>query len=301
MIGQPPVQAGALRRESNVAGRLAHGLSHILLAILVIGFGLAFAVPVVRLVAISFGISAQGVNLTADNWLLFLWDPFNRSSLILTFQIGALTAIVSLIVGFPLALHLNASPPGRRGIYLLLLLSPLLVSVVLRTYGWIVILGSQGLVNWVIHGLGLVDEPRTLMYNKTAVIVALTQVFLPQMVLPIFVALQQQDPKLVAAASTMGASPFRAFRDVTLPLALPGVLAGAATVFALSAGSFVTVALIGGPGVFTLPVTVADNAMGLMDWQRAAGAGGLLLLINLATVMIVTSYVKRRQKGVFGR
>lgn len=287
--------------KRRLLGRLALFLGYAFLILLVAGFGAFFVLAILRLLAQSIGLQGFSLaGLTAQNWLTFLVDPFHRQSLLTTFEIAGITTAVTLVIGFPLALHINAVSPARRGVFLLLLLSPLLISVVLRTYGWVIILGSQGLISWLLEVLGLINSPQTLMYNKTAVVIALTQVFLPQLVLPIFVSLQQQDPRLVKAAGTLGASPARAFFDVTLPLALPGVVAGSATVFALAAGSYVTVSLIGGPRVFTLPITVADQALGLFNWDFAAGAGGLLLLINIAVLVLVTSYIKSRQKGVFG-
>ena len=196
------------------------------------------------------------------------------------------------IIGYPLAL-LRRAPSRWRAV--IAVIAPLLVSVVVRTFGWVVILGETGLINHLLQALGLGGDfaRRTHLFNETAVAIGLVHVFLPFMVLALYSALQKQDDALVRAACNLGASPLRAFALVTLPLSLPGVVAGTTTVFALAAGAYVTVAVLGGSKVMVMAVLAYQQSIGLTNWQLGA-AIGIVLLVGTTAILQAYQHAMRR-------
>jgi putative spermidine/putrescine transport system permease protein len=192
--------------------------------------------------------------------------------------------VMSLLIGYPLAYALyRINRPALQRWLGLLIFSPILVSVVVRSYGWIVLLGDQGPINWLLARLGLVSEPVALVFNLLGVVISLTHVFLPFVVFPIFSSLTRLDPALREAAEDLGAGWWTTFRRVTFPLSLPGVVAGAQISFTLALGAFVTPAMLGGGRVLVLPLQIY-NATSEINWPVAAVGGIALLLIAMVAV-----------------
>ena len=201
---------------------------------------LLFAGSVERVDTATFQVIER---FTLHNYRKFLFDRFYLGVLGTTLRISVLVTLAALVTGYPVASYLQRARPRERAALMLLIVSPLLVSLVIRSYGWVIVLGPRGLVNNVLAGLHLVSAPLKLIYTETAVVVGLTHVFYPFMVLAIYSSLQTIDPAVVRAAQNLGASPRMAFWRVTLPLSVPGIVAGSLIVFALSVSSFVTPAL----------------------------------------------------------
>ncbi len=244
-----------------------------------------FATPLVYLLIDSFksfSMTAGVGGFTLRNYQRLLGDPYYLM-------------ILALVFGYPLALLLRRAPARLRGLLIIAVVAPLLVSVVVRTFGWVVILGELGLVNSVLQALGLGGDfaRRTHLFNETAVAIGLVHVFLPFMVLALYSALQKQDDALVRAACNLGASPLRAFALVTLPLSLPGVVAGTTTVFALAAGAYVTVAVLGGSKVMVMAVLAYQQSIGLTNWQLGA-AIGIVLLVGTTAILQAYQLAMRR-------
>lgn len=247
-----------------------------------------FVAPLAAFMEYSFYRFRRG-RLTADynidTWRRFLTDDYYHVIIGDTLKVATLVTLLALAIGYPLAYAMwKINRPALQRWLGLLIFSPILVSVVVRSYGWTVLLSDQGPVNWTMRSLGLTSEPVQLVFNLTGVLIALTHVFLPFVVFPIFSSMTRLDPSLREAAADLGAGWWMTFRRVTLPLTLPGVVAGAQICFVLSLGAFVTPALLGGGRVLVLPLQVYA-ATGEVNWPVAAVGGFVLLLAALVAVI----------------
>jgi putative spermidine/putrescine transport system permease protein len=210
-----------------------------------------------------------------------LADGYYVTILIRTLRIAALTTLFTLALGYPLAIAVSRSHGGWRTLQLLLIVSPLFVSVVVRSYGWILLLGNRGLINTLLMSAGVIDAPLRLIHREGAVVVALVEALLPFMALSIIAVLDRLAPDLEDAARGLGASPFRGFVHVTLPLSLPGALSGAVLVFMVSLGSYATPALVGGARIRVMVTEIYTQATSVFNWPLAASLSLSLLVIAL--------------------
>ncbi|WP_433509472.1 ABC transporter permease [Nonomuraea sp. CA-143628] len=260
-------------------------------------FALLFVAPLFTLVANSFKTQTGAFTLT--NYERFLGDPFYRGVLWNTLKVAAMTTLGCLLIGYPFALYLRGRSPRVRNWLALLLLSPLLISMVIRAYGWLVVLGPNGPVASVLKWAGI--TPPQLLYNDTAVLIGMVHVMLAYMVLPLMGSLDRIDPTLVPAAKGLGAPGWTCFWRITLPLSAPGMLAGAMIVFSLTASSFVTPAILGGPKVKLMPYFVYTQATTTLDWPYAAAIGFVLVVV---TTGLLLGYARLLRRGngdvVFG-
>jgi putative spermidine/putrescine transport system permease protein len=259
-----------------------------------------FFAPLIRMANISFHPYSRtegiGETYSLNNYLSFFEDPYNIRVLIRTLKLSCLTTIVSFLLAFPVARHLVSSKGRARAIITLIVLSPLLVSVIVRTYGWIVILGQNGLIISILKSIG-VSEPPRILFTEIAVVVGLTHIFLPYMVLSISSALQNIDPTLRLAALNLGASKVQVFRRITLPLCIPGILAGSLLVFTMSNGAFVSPALLGGPAARVMSALTFQQNLLLFNWPFGAAIAIILLVIVLTAVLLYSRLLERGQKG----
>lgn len=259
----------------------------LLLAPTLVVMAYAFVAPLLGFFEYSFyrfrrGRLEQVFNL--DTYSRFLFDDYYHIVIYDTLRMATIVTVVSLIIGYPLAYALyRINRPGLQRWLGLLIFSPILVSVVVRSYGWVVLLGDQGPVNWLLLKLGIVSEPVTLVFNLAGVVISLTHVFLPFLVFPIFSSLTRLDPALKEAAEDLGAGWWTTFRRVTLPLSLPGVVAGAQICFTLALGAFVTPQMLGGGRVLVLPLQIY-NATSDINWPVAAVGGMALLVIAMIAI-----------------
>jgi putative spermidine/putrescine transport system permease protein len=272
---------------TSVPARRRWSVPLLLLAPTLLVMGYAFVAPLVTFFEYSFyrfrrGRLEQTFNL--DTYSRFLFDEYYHLIIYDTLRMATLVTVLSLIIGYPLAyaLHRINRPSLQRWLGLLIF-SPILVSVVVRSYGWIVLLSDQGPVNWLLLRLGIVSEPVTLVFNLIGVVISLTHVFLPFVVFPIFSSLTRIDPALKEASEDLGAGWWTTFRRITFPLSLPGVVAGAQISFTLALGAFVTPAMLGGGRVLVLPLQVY-NATSEINWPVAAVGGMALLIISMIAV-----------------
>jgi putative spermidine/putrescine transport system permease protein len=226
----------------------------------------------------------------------FLGDGFNLEVLGNTLWLGLKVTVLTLVIGFPLA-YLYTLAPGRwQGPLMLLIVLPLLTSSVVRTFAWVVILGRQGIVNMALLQAGLIAEPLKLLYTPMGVSIALAQIELPLMVLPLITALTNLDPNLRQASLALGAGHWRTFFRVTLPLSMPGLLAGALLVFASSVSAFVTQTLVGGGQQMFMPFYMYQQAIQASNYPFAAAIAILLLACVLAVVVLINA-LGRRSRG----
>ena len=232
-----------------------------------------------------FSLTGAATGLTWANYARLLTDAYYLRLLGETFKLGAMASAICLVVGMPVAWCLRLAGRRARGVLLLGVLAPLLVSVVVRSFGWIVVLGEFGLLNAGLAWLGF-GARRTHLFTEAAVLAGLVHVFLPFMVLALLGSLQKIDLRLMQAARGLGAGRAGAFLAVA-PLMVPGVVAGVTTVFALTTGSYVTVAVLGGSGVRVLAVVAYEQAVSGMNWPFGAAIGVLLLA---ATTLVLRGF-----------
>lgn len=253
--------------------------------------------PYLTIVVMSFRTPGQGApygeGYTLANYIRFLSDSFYIGQTLNTLMIGFICTIVCLVLGFPVAWQLARGNSRFRGLAYGIVLSPLLVGIVIRSYGWTILLGNNGVINRTLMNLGIVDRPVGLMYNTLGIVIALSHVFLPFMILPIMNAIQGIDPSLESAARSLGASKATIFRRIVLPLAMPGIQAGCILTFVLSLSAYVTPSLIGGSKVKTMAVSVVDALVDTFQWPFGSAlalglavTGGLIVVaFSLATRM----------------
>lgn len=221
-------------------------------------------------------------SLSLGNLEAFVGRPDAMSVFIYTHQMAAIVTLVCLFVGYPLAVFMAKR---SQVVFLVLLILPLLISVVVRTYGWIVILGPRGLINASLLGAGVIDAPLRLMFNNGGVVLGLVHVFLPFAVISILTVYVKIDKSLAEASMALGASPLRTFLRVTLPLSMPGVIAAATIVYLLTLGAIVTPLLLGSPRQMMLGSMIYDQMLVLYNFPRAAAAAIMLTLSALLAVI----------------
>lgn len=223
---------------------------------------------------------ADHTSLTLQHYAQVLSSRLYAESLWGTLQLGISVTLLTLVLGYPVAYFVARSGSWMAGVVTTIVVLPLFVSVVVRSFGWLVLLGRQGVVNRALMALGLAREPTQLLYSRGAVTVGLVHILAPLMILPIAAVLRNLDPAVQEAARSLGASRWTVFRTVTLPLSLPGIAAGSLLVMAHTIAAFVLPALIGSDRI---------RLMATMIWQQAMVANNLPLAAALAVVLVVAS------------
>jgi putative spermidine/putrescine transport system permease protein len=259
-----------------------------------------FTVPLCLMAAVSVARPSFGGYqwaFTLTSYARFLTDPFYLGVLWDTLWLGAVVTLVSLLLGYPLAYHLARTRTAWKPLLLVFVLSPLLVGIVIRCYGWMILLADRGLINATLVDHGWLARPLPLMYNRFGVGVALVHVFLPFMVLSLTGVIKRIDPALLDASMSLGATPARTFWEVTVPLSLPGILAGSLLVFSLAISSFVVPVLLGGFKVYVLPIIVYEQILSVFDWPFGAATAFVLLVLSLG---IIAGYIKFTERALRG-
>jgi ABC-type spermidine/putrescine transport system permease subunit I len=222
-------------------------------------------------------------SLTLANYGRFL-DPYYLGVTWTTVKVGLLTTLVCTVLGYPLAYFLARTRSRRLGLYLFLLVTPLMVSSVIRIFGWLVILGRRGLINELLRALGW-SAGLELLYNTPAVVVGLAELLLPFMVLPLMAAIENVHPSVEEAARNLGANWLQLFRRVLLPLSLPGLISGSLLVYTVAISALVTPALMGGRAVRMLGNAVYDEVLTSLNWPFASSIA-VILLVFTGVVML---------------
>lgn len=234
------------------------------------------------------------------NWREIASDPYYAEMFWRTFRIALLATLITAVLGAPEAYILNRMSSRWKGIFMLLILGPLLISVVARTLGWALLFGGQnGLVNKLLISLGLIKAPLPFMFTETGMVVALAHVMMPFMVLSVWVALQRVDPQIENAATSLGAGALTIIRRIILPQIMPGVLSGAIIVFSLSASAFATPAIIGGRRLKVASTLAYDEFLNTLNWPLGAAVAVLLLLALVLIVIGSNALIERRYAEVF--
>ena len=233
------------------------------------------------------------------NYAEIIADDYFHEVFLRTFRIAAFVTILCAVFGAPEAYILRRMKSPWRGLCLLIVLGPLLISVVSRTLGWALLFGSTGLVNQGLMAVGLISTPIEFMYTETGVIIALTHVLVPFMVLSVWASLQRLDPQVENAALSLGAGPLTVMRRVVLPQIVPGILSGSIIVFALAASAFATPAIIGGRRLKVAATLAYDEFLNTLNWPLGATVAVLLLVANVVIIVGCNRLVERRYKQVF--
>ncbi len=279
-------------------GNRTTGFAAALLSPVSVLYILFLLAPVSYFLAVSFfTYSPQKLYVatpTLENYRRLLFDPFYRNIIYDTFRIAGLVTLFTMVFAYALAYFLARLDNIWRGVLMFLVIAPLMTGVIVRTYGWIVLLGTDGFINRILINVGLTNGPIQLLNTEPTVIVALVHIMLPYGVFPIFSSLVSQDPNLVPAASTLGAKPLRSFLEVTLPLSRPGIVMGSALVFTLTAGAIVTPALLGGRDVTMIGQLIYQLILSTFNWPLGAAAAAILVLCQF---LVISLYFRKTGRG----
>lgn len=261
-------------------------------------------IPIAMTVLLSFHDWGQykGIQpvLIVKNWREIIEDSYFHEMFGRTFRIALLVTLITALIGAPEAYILNRMRSPWKGVFLLVILGPLLISVVARTLGWALLFGGEtGVINKALMRIGLIDAPIPFMFTETGIVIALCHVLVPFMVLSVWAALQRLDPQVENAAISLGASPARVLARVVLPQAMPGILSGAIIVFALAASAFATPAIIGGRRLKVASTLAYDEFLNTLNWPLGAAVAVLLLVALIAIIVGCNRLVERRYAAVF--
>lgn len=263
-------------------------------------FVVFFMAPLVLLLIISFYNEPQLENLGLDQYAHFFGDTLNLSVLWDTLLLGVKATVVCLVFGYPLAWFCARARARLQAVLLFIIILPILTSVVVRTFAWVVILGREGILNKTILALGLAEEPLRLLFSEVGVVIVLAQVQMPLMVLPLLTTLQRIDPNLSDASAALGAGHWRTFRKVVLPLSMPGMIAGCILVYAACVTAFVTQTLIGGVRLLYMPLFIFQQAMDLQNWPFAAAISVVFMISVLLIVALLVMFARASRAQIYG-
>jgi spermidine/putrescine transport system permease protein len=243
-----------------------------------------FILPVLIILVLSFSHNrdwSQGVTL--KNYLL-IFDPLYLKVLWRSVVFAVIATLGSLLIGLPMAYYISFSDPKRKVLLTLLVLVPFWTNFLVRIFAWFTILGRQGLINSGLLWLGVIQEPLHLLHSSGAVVLGLIYGELPFMILPIIAAMDRMDVSLLEAATNLGASRFKVFQKIVLPLASPGIIAGAIFVFIPALGSFVVPDILGGSDSFMIGNTIKNQFMTVRDWSFGSSLSVVLMIMVLLGV-----------------
>jgi len=237
---------------------------------------------------------------TLKNWREVFGDGYYYGIFFRTLRTAAIVTVITAVFGAPEAYVLNRMRNPWKGLFLVVVLAPLLISVVARTLGWALLFGGEtGLINKSMLGLGLIAAPIPFMFTETGVIIALSHVLIPFMVLAVWAALQRLDPQVENAARSLGAAPAVALYRVVLPQIMPGLLSGAIIVFALAASAFATPAIIGGRRLKVASTLAYDEFLNTLNWPLGATVATLLLIALVSIIVGSNRLIERRYAQIF--
>jgi putrescine transport system permease protein len=256
-------------------------------------FKISFADPMVSqppFTPLLGGEPGAGLYITLDNYRFLFEDDLYLASYLKSLKIAFCSTLLCLLLGYPMAYGITRTPAPWRHVLLLLVIVPFWTSFLLRVYAWMGMLGKHGVINSLLLWLGVTDRPLQMMYTDFAVYLGIVYSYLPFMILPLYATLERLDLDLHEAAADLGARPWRIFLDVTLPLSLPGIIAGSMLVFIPAIGEFVIPALLGGLDSLMIGRALYDEFFFNRDWPLAAAVATVLLLILVVPIVIFQHY-----------
>lgn len=265
---------------------------------------LAFvALPLVITLSLSLFAFQPGGGIgnewTLANYADVASDDYFHVIFARTFGLASLVTLVCVVIGVPEAYVLSRLSERWRAVSIVIVLGPMLISVVVRTLGWAILLGNEGVINRFLLATGLISEPIKMMFTFTGVAVALVHVLVPFMVLAVWASLQKLDAATEQAAESLGAGLWTVMRRIVFPQVIPGVLSGGLIVFALAASAFATPAIIGGRRLKVVPTTIYDEFLSNLNWPLGATLAVVLVVVVLVISIGMNRFVERRYKQVF--
>lgn len=286
-VASPRVRVSLLQRI-----RESHTMQGLVLISPAFGYLFIFLIiPSILVIILSFmtrGVYGNVVyRLNLSNYAR-LMDPLYLRILGYSISTAGLTTIITILLGYPLAYYISKSPVNRRPALLFLILLPFWTNFIIRIYAWIMLLRTEGLINTFLLHLGLIKVPLEILYTPTAVLIGMVYEFLPFMVLPLYTSLEKIEPSQLEAAADLGARPWRAFLRITLPLSIPGMIAGSILVFIPAMGMFVVPDLMGGAKTILVGNLIRNQFLVARDWPFGAAASLLLLGLTLAFTLFYT-------------
>ena len=259
-----------------------------------------FVIPLLIVVAVSFaGRTPYGQTIfefTLKNYLRFL-EPLYLQIFADTLIVAVITTVATIIMGYPLAYFIARLPKKWQQPGLILVMIPFWINFLIRSYAWVIILRTQGVVNTFLMKLGLIEQPLQMLYNDAAVMLGMIYALLPFMVLPIYVSIEQLDLRLLEAASDLGASPMTAFRKVTLPLTMPGIAAGTILVFISSLGMFVVPDVMGGAKSALIGNLIQNQFLAARDWPFGSALSIVLAVMSLVLIILYYKALQSQEGG----
>lgn len=262
-----------------------------------------FLIPMVMTFLLSFYSydMNQGIvtGFKLGNYLEVIQDSYFHKIFLRTLWISLLVTFFCALFGAPEAYILHRMGRPWKSICMLAILGPLLVSVVVRTLGWAILIGSNGIINQTLMAVGIIDSPIKIMFTTTGVVIALIHVLIPFMVLSVWASLQKLDPQVESAGESLGASPFTVMRKIVVPQIMPGILSGSMIVFALTASAFATPSILGGRRLKVVATTVYDEFLGTLNWPLGASIAVLLLIANVIIITSFNKFIERKYAQAF--
>ena len=237
------------------------------------------------------------IKLNLSNFAFLVEDDLYWKAYLTSIFVAAVSTLLCLAVGYPMAYAIARSNPAMRNVLLLLVILPFWTSFLLRVYAWIGILKNNGFINQALMGLGVIDEPIQMLQTNFAVYVGIVYSYLPFMILPLYANLEKMDLTLLEAAADLGSRPWKSFLKITLPLSLPGIVAGCLLVFIPAVGEFVIPSLLGDPGMLMIGKVLWTEFFNNRDWPVASAVAIALLLFLVIPMM----YYQRTQESESGR
>lgn len=268
-------------------------------------FILFFVAPVVLLLGMAFNPSEVGVvgfswnDFTLETFARFFEKPLYWGALLRSIGLSLLAAVIALLLGYPLAYLVAKEPrPGRANLYMILILAAMQLDLIIRMYGFMILMGDQGLINDTLMKWGLIADPLPLMYNPFGVVVGMVQLALPFMILSLIGVIQGINPSLEEAARSLGAGTWKTFFTITFPMSMPGVLAGSLLVFAIAIGSYAVPVLMGGWRVLVMPMHIYQQVSEVGNWRFGAAIACILFAVSLAVVFVYHRYTEKYLGGL---
>ncbi len=231
--------------------------------------------------------------LNLSNYQVLWQDSLYLSTFLYSVKVAAISTVFCLLVGYPMAYAIARCGPSTRNLFLMLIILPFWTSFLLRVYAWVGLLKTNGVINNTLLALGVIDQPLTLLYTDFAVYIGIVYSYLPFMILPLFSNLEKHDLTLLEAAADLGASPIKAFFKVTLPLSMPGIVAGCLLVFIPAVGEFVIPSLLGRTDQLMIGTVLSAQFFSARNWPVASAVAIVLLLMLLLPILLFQRYQRR--------
>jgi len=241
--------------------------------------------------------NAFHLKLNLGNYLNLLTDSQYIAAYLSSIKIAAISTVLALLVGYPMAYVIARMSPAARNVAMMLVVLPSWTSFLIRVYAWIGILDSNGLLNRVLMGIGLIDEPLRILYTPVAAYIGIVYCYLPFMVLPLYATLVKLDRRLLEAAYDLGARPWKAFLTITLPMSRSGIVAGCMLVMIPAVGEFVIPEMLGGPDTLMIGRVLWGEFFNNRDWPAASAVAIVMLILLLIPILVFNRYQQRDLEG----